>query len=288
MNDNVAAANGILRPSETEALDAWRTLVAHSRLQVERVPDRIAPTDAFATVSELFRADPHRTDDPEVDFVLSLVRPEDTWLDLGAGAGRFALPIALRCRHVTAVDPSAGMLGALRESMAVNAIENVSVLEERWPGPTEAPIADAGFIAHVGYDIADIGPFLDQLEAHSSRLCAALLFVVAPNSDFGAFWEPVYGEPRVTLPGLREFTAVLYARGRRPETRILETPPRTYKSLDHLHEAARRRIWTQPGTEADEKLRRAIEATAVEVDGGVAISAERRGLALVTWQPPAR
>lgn len=285
MNENVAAASSVLRPTEAEALDAWRTVVAHSRLQVERVPGRVVPTDAFAAMSDLFRADPHRGDDPEVAFVLQLVRPEETWLDLGAGAGRFALPIALQCRHVIAVEPSPAMLGALRESIAGNGIENVTVLEERWPGPTEAPVADVGFIAHVGYDVADIGPFLDQLEAHSSRLCAALLFVVAPNSDFGAFWEPVHGEPRVSLRGLCELVAVLYARGRMPETRILETPPRTYRSLDHLHEAARRRVWTQPGTEADSRLRRAIEATAVKVEGGVAVSAERRGLALVTWQP---
>jgi SAM-dependent methyltransferase len=285
MNEHIAAAIATLRPTEAEALEAWRTLVAHSRLQVERVPDRVAPTDAFATVSGLFRADPRRENDPEVDFVLQLVRRDETWLDLGAGAGRFALPIALRCRHVTAIDPSPGMLGALRESIAASAIENVTVLEERWPGPTEAPVADVGFIAHVGYDIADIGPFLGQLEAHSRRLCVALLFVVAPNSDFGPLWQPVHGESRVTLPGLREFTAVLYARGRQPETRLLDLPPRTYRDLDHLHEAARRRVWTQPGTEADARLRQALEATAVKVDGGVALSADRRGLALVTWRP---
>jgi hypothetical protein len=285
MNDRVAAANATLRPTEAEALEAWRTIVAHSRLQVERVPDRAAPSDAFATVSDLFRGDPRRQGDPEVDFVLQLLRPDDTVIDVGAGAGRFALPMSLHCRHVTAVEPSEGMLGALRESIAASNIENVTVLEERWPGATAAAKVDVGFIAHVGYDIADIGPFLDQLEAHSTRLCAALMFLVSPNADFGSLWEPVHGEPRVTLPGLAEFTAVLYARGRRPETRVLELPPRTYRSIDHLHETARRRIWTQPGTAADARLRATIEATAVEVNGGVALSAESRGLALVTWKP---
>ena len=37
-----------------------------------------------------------------LDALLALVRSGETWLDVGAGAGRFALPIA------RALDPSGG------------------------------------------------------------------------------------------------------------------------------------------------------------------------------------
>lgn len=285
MNQEVAAANSILRPSEAEALSAWRTLVAGERRQVESLPERPRPEDFYAPVAQRFRDDPRRTDDASLDLVLSTVRPEDTWLDLGAGGGRYALPVALHCRRVVAVDPSNGMLAVLREAMQEEGIENIEVFQERWPGPSTAPVADVGFISHVGYDIEDIGLFLDQLEAHSTRLCAALLFVVSPTTEFAALWQPVHGEQRITLPGLREFTALLYARGRRPETRLLELPPRTYESLDALHEAARRPTWVLPGSARDEALRQAIEAIAVPVDGGVALSTTPRSIGLVTWKP---
>jgi hypothetical protein len=217
--------------------------------------------------------------------VLSLVEPADKWLDLGAGAGRFALPIALRCRGVIAVEPSNGMVSALREALDEEGIENVEVFQERWPGPSLAPGADVGFIAHIGYDIEEIGPFLDQLERQSRRLCAALLFVVSPTSDFAPLWQPVHGEPRVTLPGLREFAALLYARGRRPETQLIDLPPRSYKDVGALHEAARRPTWVLPGGEKDAALRIACEELAVQVEGGISLSSSPRSLGIVTWRP---
>jgi hypothetical protein len=98
-----------------------------------------------------------------------------------------------------------------------------------------------GFISHVGYDIEDIGPFLDQLESHSRRLCVAVLFVEAPTAYFAPLWEPVHGEPRIVLPGLREFVTLLFARSRTPEVRLLSLPARTYAGIEELHHAARRR-----------------------------------------------
>lgn len=287
MNDDLIVASRTLRPTENEALDAWRTLVVAERTQVESLPERPRPEDFYAPVASRFRDDPRRTDDPSLDLVLSLVRPEDTWLDLGAGGGRYALPLALHCRGVVAVDPSPGMLQVLRQAMSDEGISNIEVHHERWPGPTAAPVADVGFIAHVSYDIEDIGPFLAQLEQHSARLCAALLFVNSPTSEFAALWEPVHGAPRVTLPGLRELTALLYARGRCPETRLIDLPPRTFESVEALHEAARRPTWVLPGSEKDAALRRACEQLAVAVEGGVALSPRPRTLGLVTWQPEA-
>ena len=44
----------------------------------------------------MFISDPARTDDPVLEELLALTLPGETWLDIGAGAGRFALPIARR------------------------------------------------------------------------------------------------------------------------------------------------------------------------------------------------
>ena len=56
-----------------------------------------------------FRADPHRTLDAHLAVLASYIRPEDVLLDVGGGAGRIALPLALRCREVITVDASPGM-----------------------------------------------------------------------------------------------------------------------------------------------------------------------------------
>ena len=140
---------------------SWAARVRANREQVERLREVPDGTDFYAPVSSLFRADPTRTDDPVLDALLALVRSGETWLDVGAGAGRFALPIARALDpsggSVIALDPSRSMLEGLLEIAEDYAVENVRTIEARWP-PADARAAadfdaDVALIAHVGYDI---------------------------------------------------------------------------------------------------------------------------------------
>jgi SAM-dependent methyltransferase len=275
----------ILRPSAAEAAAAWRDLVVAEREQVEGLPDRPRPEDFYGPIAQSFKADPHRTDEPLLEVLRSLIHPEETWIDIGAGGGRYTLPIALRARRAYAVEPSAGMRAAIREAAREHAMENIEVFDERWPGPSSAPVADVAFISHVGYDIAESGAFLDQMEAHATRLCIAVLFNRAPISDFGPLWAAVHGEERHLLPAMGEFVTLLFARGAAPELRFLSLPPRTYESLDALQRSARRPLWVLEGSEQDRKLGDAVLKQAVTVDGGYVLNRAPRRLGLVTWEP---
>ena len=154
---------------------AWAERVEANNAQVDRhreVPDG---TDFYAPVTGLFRADPTRTDEPVLQELLMLAQPGETWLDIGAGAGRYALPLAMELARsggsVLAVDPSRGMLDALRATADEHAITNVRIVEGRWPDVApEAGQADVSLIAHVSYDIAAIGPFLAAMEAAARRV----------------------------------------------------------------------------------------------------------------------
>jgi ubiquinone/menaquinone biosynthesis C-methylase UbiE len=53
-------------------------------------------------------------------------------LDIGAGPGTLALPIAPRVRAVVAVEPAGGMADVLEEHLARDGIANVSVVRRRW------------------------------------------------------------------------------------------------------------------------------------------------------------
>jgi FkbM family methyltransferase len=274
-----------LAPDTDAVLAAWREAVLADKRQVERLPDRPRPEDFYAPVAEQFRADPRRTGDPSLDRLRSLVRPEDTWLDLGAGGGRYSLPIALLAKRVYAVEPSPGMRQVLASAMSEHGITNIEVLDERWPGPTACPVADCGLISQVGYDIAEIGPFLDQFEAHVSRVCVALLFERAPVADFAPLWLPVHGEERALLPGLREMLLLLLARGRLPEVSLFPTRRPTFESIEALHAAARRPLWVREGSAEDERLREAVAKMAVKVEGGYALTEKPRVLGMLSWAP---
>lgn len=203
MSDSLESAFAVLRPSAEAAAAAWSAIVTAEREQVESLPNRPRPEDFYGPIAPAFVADPRRTDEPLLDRLLDLVQPDETWIDLGAGGGRYALPIALKAKAVYAVEPSDGMRNALAGSAAENGIGNIEVFGERWPCESRVPVADVCFICQVGYDIADIAPFLDQMEAHASKLCVAVMFQRAPISDWAPLWRGVHGEERTLEPLLK-------------------------------------------------------------------------------------
>lgn len=56
------------------------------------------------------------------------LKPEDTVLDIGAGTGRLAIPIAKRVKHVTAVEPSTVMFSFLESNAKKADIQNLTAI----------------------------------------------------------------------------------------------------------------------------------------------------------------
>ena len=105
-------------PGGASALAAvWAARVRANREQAERVREGPDSGDFYAPVAGTFVDDPRRSNDRTLERLLEIARPGETWLDIGAGAGRYALPLAIRVREVIALDPSAGLLEALRVAM---------------------------------------------------------------------------------------------------------------------------------------------------------------------------
>ncbi|MEO9254094.1 MAG: methyltransferase domain-containing protein [Tepidiformaceae bacterium] len=276
--------NDALRPTEADALAAWAARVSGNRNQAERLREAPESKDFYAPVAASFKADPHRTNEPALDALRALAQPGDTWLDIGAGGGRYALPMALRTKEVIAVEPSDGMLGVLREGMAENDIQNVRIIQSRWPAES-MPEADVCLISHIGYDIEQIGPFLDAMERSARRLCVAVLLGSSPASVAESFWPPVHGEARVRLPALPEFLSLQIARGRLCEVRLFERAPLRYHSREQIGAYLRQQLFIEPGGQKDRKLQDILPTHTVEVDGNFAVSTEPAPLGVVTWTP---
>src|SRR4029079_1706795 len=84
------------REDHVAVLEArWAARVRENAAQVDRHREIPDGSDFYAPVTGLFRADPTRTDEPVLQELLMLAQPGETWLDIGAGAGRYALPLAL-------------------------------------------------------------------------------------------------------------------------------------------------------------------------------------------------
>jgi molybdenum cofactor cytidylyltransferase len=271
--------------------EAWAERVRANAAQVERIREVPDGTDFYATVSSLFRADPTRTDDPVLNALIDRIRPGETWLDVGAGAGRFALPLARALDasggEVIALDASPSMLEVLEEIAEDHAIENIRTIHARWPasgGAAAGLSADVALIAHVGYDIAAIGPFVDALEAAADRAVVAVLMERVPASAADPFWPPVHGETRDTLPALPDFLELLRARGRRPQVEMIEIETRRYESRDALEGFVRRQLWIDPAGPKEERFQAALDELTVQgPDGWMLRDHAPFQVGVVTW-----
>jgi SAM-dependent methyltransferase len=271
--------------------DAWAERVRANRDQVDKVrevPDR----DFYAPVSSLFVADPRRTGEEALDALLDLAEPEDHWLDIGAGAGRYALPLAAHVAEVIAVEPSVSMRNALRTGKEEHGIDNLRIVAGAWPaalaGLGKPPVADVALIAHVGYDIEEIGPFIDAMERAAGRLCVAMLTDQSPASVADPFWPIVHGMDRVPLPALPDLVELLRAKGRNTEVRRAERPPRTFDSFEGLATFLRRQLWIEEDGEKDRRFRAALGEMARERDddGWTLATPPVGSIGILTWEPP--
>jgi SAM-dependent methyltransferase len=276
-----------LRPAAEAALSAWAARVRADREQVERCREIADPSDFYAPLAQRFAQDPGRTDDSTLEVLRSRVTPGETWLDIGAGGGRYALPLARQGARVIAVDPSPAMLGVLREGMERHAIRDIEIVEGRWPDVADRlPRAQVALMAHVGYDIEAIGPFLDAAEQRASR-CVAVMAEGAMTTAASLLWEPMHGEPRVPLPALPELISLLLARDRLPTVALVERIPPTTETLDELLESTRRQLWVRPGSARDERLSGLVRQLASEREAGWSLDWRPTRIGIVSWEPGA-
>jgi 2-polyprenyl-3-methyl-5-hydroxy-6-metoxy-1,4-benzoquinol methylase len=193
------------------AIEVWKRRVAahHEQSHKIRAALGVQGQDLWEFLSPFFKADPRRTDDFGVNRLAQEVTPATTLLDIGGGAGRFALPLALRCKHVTVIEPSPSMGESLRHLAAEAGIENVTIVESTWEEAQVEP-ADVALSAHVIYMIEDVRAFVVKLAEHARAKVLMPTFMRPPMARYAPFWRWVHGEDKKELPGAAEFMQVLW------------------------------------------------------------------------------
>lgn len=69
-----------------------------------------------------------------VNQFIDILKPEPDWsvLDIGSAAGTLAVPLARRCRAITAVEPSGQMRSLLQERCVSEGLDNITIVEGSW------------------------------------------------------------------------------------------------------------------------------------------------------------
>lgn len=233
-----------------------------------------------------FSLDPRRTGDPVLDRLDLEVGSKTSVLDVGGGAGRYALPLALRSRWVTAVEPSAAMAEVLSTQAREAKIENISINLGLWE-EVEVDSAQVVLCEKVVYGVADLETFILKLEFHAIDRVLILADMESPQSMFSSVWEAVHEEQRINLPAMPELLGAMWQVDIYPDLEMFEPAvPEIVPNREAALQMLRQMFHVLADTEKDQCLMANMDELIVQTPHGLAIKgAGLRRQGLISWRP---
>ena len=143
-----------------------------------------------------------------------------TALDVGAGCGALAIPLARRGLAVTALEPSAAMARELRRWAGDAKLREVAVVEAAW-GEVPVRAHDLVLCAHVGNLLRAGSDFLREVGRLARRLVVLVRDLTAVRGHDKFFYRELYpillGRPYGNRVETADPVGALRALGIRPE-----------------------------------------------------------------------
>lgn len=200
----------------------------------------------YASVEEARRYDARSKEERKTRTTKMLqemdIRPGSRVLDIGAGTGTLAIPVAGMAGHVTAVEPSPGMMAVLRENIEAGDIKNIRCVQKPWENvdikaDLEAPCDVV--IASFSLGMDDLRDALAKMDAVSSRYVYIYWFAGMPfwERNLAALWEKLHEKPYVARPQVDCVFNVLYDMGIYPNIEVY--PEEHVYSYEDMDEAVR-------------------------------------------------
>ncbi|MBN2099535.1 MAG: class I SAM-dependent methyltransferase [Dehalococcoidia bacterium] len=113
-----------------------------------------------------------------LERVLDSVDPQTTVLDIGAGDGAFAVPLAKTAKLVTALEPSSGQIARLLENAAMAGVKSIAILKSRWEDVSSTEIGSHDVVvAAYCFQMKDIRAALQKMFDSAKRSLFLLHFV---------------------------------------------------------------------------------------------------------------
>lgn len=204
--------------------------------------------------------------------------PRKTLIDVGAGTGRHAAPLAERLEWVTAVEPSDGMRAH------IPARDNITLVASTWEEADVAP-ADLVICSHVLYGVADPVPFLEKLQRSARERVFVMMRETELPHPAAVLRRRLAGSEGPRLPRFSELFMLLLQMEVAPDVDFIRYPIVTrYATMDEALADSRALFgegWDEGAARAilDEVLMK--DGAELVFEGGVALSG------VAHWQPRA-
>jgi SAM-dependent methyltransferase len=268
-----AKVTGLDPLHETDWAEHWKQLVAARHDQAWQFHDPAfwdKRARAFAAATSGRR-------DGFLELLEPWLLPHRTLTDVGAGAGRYAAPLAGRLDWVTAVEPSQGMRDLIPDR------PNMTVIATDWEHAEPAP-ADLVICCHVLYGVSDAPAFLAKLEAAATERVFIELRYGQLHTASDPIWELMTGISRARQPEFADLWNLLVQLGIQAEVAVLE-----YDGFESWEDTAAFEEEYRPPLQDcwDEAKAQAWLAANVtnDPDGKLVYSRGRRIAGVAHWRP---
>lgn len=226
-----------------------------------------------------------RETDPFLRRLRRVIDSSSTVIDVGSGAGRFALPLAAEARHVTAVDPSEAMLGILQREAEERGLGNVTTVQGRWEeAATEA--AEVVFSSLVLTLVPDGEAFVRKLEDRAREHVFLYLGAFSGDAVLDPLWRHFHGAPRVPDATYLDALALLRELGIDPDVRVVELPNRKrFETIDAAVEHYREWLLVPDTPDARAELAGLLSNWLMGRRGAFRSPLRSQPAAIIHWRP---
>lgn len=149
-------------------------------------------------------------------------------LDIGAGPGNFALPLARIVEHVTALEPSREMMKILKDRVKTNQVDNITFIQRTWQ---DVQVEGEGLAGQYNLVFASMSPGVRELATLQKMIAASRKFCY--YSGFSGqrwgrshrdLWQRLFNEDMGDNPNDIMYPfGLLYSMGYRPSLRFITT-----------------------------------------------------------------
>jgi SAM-dependent methyltransferase len=188
--------------------------------------------------------------------ICSMIRVGARALDIGAGPGNIAIPVAKIAARVTAVEPAPGMAAVLREQIALENMDNIQLIHKKWDDVDKEELQPPYDLTFASFSMGMI-----DLKESIEKMMEVTLGTIAIYWHTGIqpwdqesmeLWPLLHGKPYYPVPESNIIFNLLYSMGIYPDVKVLR---HTRKTLYDSFEAALETYASRYDAKEPEQLR---------------------------------
>ncbi len=215
------------------------------------------------------------------------IEPDYRVLDIGAGPGTTAIPLAKNVKGVTVVEPSNGMLARLKENVAKENLENITYIPKKWEdveigNDIEAKGHDVVIASH-SLVMKDIKNALVKINEAVKR--SVYIFIVAGRrneKEGSSLWSLFNREKPGLRPDYIYLYNILYQLGIYANVEIIDANhnmqfPELEAAVQHY------KTWMNVSGADEERLRLYLSGNLVKENGSLWLRHKLR-TAMISWR----